>query len=49
MQTAITKELPNGRTIDFVSLDGTSVTRTQVEVRNGLVFMRAKRRTYVFT
>ena len=49
LQTAITKELPNGRTIEFVSMHETSITCTQIEIRGGLVYMRAKRRTYVFT
>lgn len=49
LQTAITKENATSRYIEFASLQENAITRTQIEMRDGLVFMRAKRRSYVFT
>jgi len=49
IQTAIKKETADARFIEFAKIEDNSVTRTQIEMRGGLVFMRAKRRTYVFT
>jgi hypothetical protein len=47
--TAITKQTANARFIEFANVQENSVTRTQIELRNGLVFMRAKRVSYAFT
>ena len=49
LQTALTRETATARFIEFATLDNNSITRTQIEMRDGLVFMRAKRRTYVFS
>ena len=49
IQTALTKENARSRTLEFASISENSVTRTQIEMRDGLVFMRAKRRSFVIT
>jgi len=49
IQTAITRETATARFLEFARLEENAITRTQIEMRNGLVFMRAKRRSYVFT
>jgi hypothetical protein len=49
LQTAITRETATARYIEFATLSENAITRTQIELRDGLVFMRAKRRSYVFT
>jgi hypothetical protein len=46
--TALTRETKKARFIEFAALQDNAITRTQIEVRNGLVFMRAKRRSYLF-
>lgn len=45
MQVALTKH----GTVEFASLSERSFVRTQVEFKHGRVYMRAKKRTYVFT
>jgi hypothetical protein len=49
LSTAISKQTAHARYLEFATLQENSITRTQIEMRDGLVFMRAKRRTYVFT
>jgi hypothetical protein len=49
IMTALTKQTANARFIEFAALQENAITRTQIEMRDGLVFMRAKRRNYVFT
>ncbi len=49
VQTAITKESARSRVLEFAKLDENAITRTQIEIKDGIVYMRAKRRTYVFT
>jgi hypothetical protein len=47
--TALTRETAHARFIEFATLHESALTRTQIEIRDGLVYMRAKRRSYVFT
>jgi len=47
LQTAITRTEGRKKFLEFVNLHDMSFTRTQIEHRDGLVFMRAKKRTYV--
>jgi hypothetical protein len=49
IQTALTRETTTARFLEFVAMQENAITRTQIEMRGGLVFMRAKRRSYVFT
>lgn len=49
IQTAITRETATARFLEFATMQENAITRTQIEMRDGLVFMRAKRRSYVFT
>lgn len=49
LQTAMTKRVGDSRFIEFASLNDESVSRTQIEFRDGLIFMRTKKRTYIFT
>jgi hypothetical protein len=49
IQTALTRETATARFLEFVAMQENAITRTQIEMRGGLVFMRAKRRSYVFT
>jgi hypothetical protein len=49
LSTAITRKTAKARFIEFAFLQDNTVTRTQIEMRNGIVYMRAKRRSYVFT
>jgi hypothetical protein len=47
--TALTKESARSRIIEFAALSENAVVRTQIEMRDGLVFMRAKKREYAFS
>jgi hypothetical protein len=49
LQTALTRENAGSRFLEFAKLDEAAITRTQIEIRGHLVFMRAKRRSYVFS
>lgn len=49
LSTAMTRETATSRYLEFATLHENAITRTQIEMRDGLVFMRAKRRNYVFT
>jgi hypothetical protein len=49
ISTAITRENSRSRFIEFAKLEENAFTRTQIEMRGKLVFMRAKRRSYAFT
>jgi hypothetical protein len=49
LQTALMRETKRARFLEFASLGETSVTRTQIEIRGNLVFMRAKKRNYAFS
>ena len=45
IQTAIRKQTEGRQFLEFALVSDTAIVRTQIERRNGLVFMRAKRRS----
>ncbi len=45
--TALTRQTAKARFIEFASIQENAITRTQIEVRGNLVFMRAKRRNFI--
>jgi len=49
LQTAITREVGRSRYVEFATMEATSVKRTQIEFRDGKIFMRTKKRVYVFS
>lgn len=49
LQTAIVKEEGGSRYVEFARLSENTVSRTQIEFKKGRIYMRTKRRTYVFT
>ena len=49
LQTAIRREENGSRFLEFALVGETAVTRTQIERRGDLVFMRAKRRSFAFS
>lgn len=46
LQTAIRKESEGRQFLEFALVSDKAVVRTQIERRDGLVFMRAKRRSF---
>jgi len=47
LQTAIRREANGSRFLEFALVSDTAVVRTQIERRGPLVFMRAKRRSFL--
>ncbi len=47
LHTAISKESKGRRYLEFALVSESAVTRTQIEMRGSLVFMRAKRRSFI--
>jgi hypothetical protein len=46
---ALQRETATARFLEFAKLDEGAITRTQIEIRGSLIYMRAKRRSYVFS
>ena len=46
LQTALTRDTKSSRFLEFATLSDNAVTRTQIERKDGLVFMRAKKRVF---
>jgi hypothetical protein len=49
LQTALVRETKRARFLEFASIGEKAITRIQIEMRDGLVFMRAKKRRYEFS
>lgn len=49
LQSVITKERGASRLLEFAMIEGCTITRTQIEMRNGRIYMRSKRRSFVFS